>query len=174
MPVDKAGKSLPWFTYPAISFLHRRIRSDMTVLEYGSGNSTLWWSGKVVSVVSYEHDFEWYTKLKEKVPENVSYHHCALEYDGAYSKAVLEYSNQFDVIVIDGRDRVNCAKNSLEALRPDGVIVWDNSDRESYEEGYSFLRQHGFRRVDFEGLGPINAVTWCTSVFYRTSNCLGI
>jgi hypothetical protein len=87
---------------------------------------------------------------------------------------VLKYRNEFDIVVIDGRDRVSCARNSLGALKPDGVIVWDNADREEYRPGYQFLESNGFRRLDFAGLGPLNAYQSTTAVFYRDSNCLGI
>ena len=173
-PVDRKGNCLPWYTYPAISFLNKKVLSDMVVFEYGSGNSTLWWSQRVSSVVSYEHDQEWYSSIKKMVPTNVEYMYCALEYGGEYSKAILAYKKRFDIVVIDGRDRINCAMNSLVALRDDGMIIWDNSDREQYEDGYSYLKNNGFRRLDFEGHGPINAYPWCTSIFYRDNNCFGI
>jgi outer membrane receptor protein involved in Fe transport len=146
----------------------------MTVFEYGSGNSTFWWSQNVSSVVSYEHDSEWYSSLNERVPSNVDYHHCNLEYGGDYCKAIQGYNDRFNIVVIDGRDRVNCVKNSLGALRNDGLIIWDNSNRQRYQDGYSFLLQNQFRRLDFEGLGPINTCKWCTSIFYRSENCFGI
>jgi hypothetical protein len=87
---------------------------------------------------------------------------------------VAGYTNAFDAIVIDGRDRVNCCKNSLGALKAAGVIIWDNSERPDYQEGYDFLINNGFKRIDFGGIGPINPDAWCTSVFYRSNNCLGI
>ncbi|MFN2235503.1 MAG: FkbM family methyltransferase [Anaerolineales bacterium] len=174
MPVDRNGNCLPWYTYPAISFLTKRIHSDMVVFEYGSGNSTLWWSQRVSDLVSIEHELEWYNYLKNSIASNVNYKYCALEYGGDYCKAITGYKNKFHVIVIDGRDRVNCAMNSLSGLRDDGLIIWDNSDREQYEDGYSYLINNGFRRIDFEGHGPINAYKWCTSIFYRDNNCFGI
>ena len=69
---------------------------------------------------------------------------------------------------------MNCAKRVLQALRSDGVVVWDNSDREKYEDGYAFLKGHGFRQIDFEGIGPVNIDPWSTSIFYRDNNCLGL
>ncbi len=54
------------------------------------------------------------------------------------------------------------------------MVIWDNSDRSDYEEGYEFLLGQGFRRLDFYGLGPINVMASCTSVFYREQNCLGL
>jgi hypothetical protein len=174
LPVDHDGNPLPWFTYPAIAFLNKKVQSNMTVFEYGSGNSTLWWSQKVANVVSYEHDWDWYHSVKGRLPANVDYHHCDLEDGGKYSQAILTYHKAFDIVVIDGRDRVNCAKNCLGSLRDNGVIIWDNSDREQYQSGYSYLIQNGFRRLDFEGLVPITTFKSCTSIFYKTQNCFDI
>jgi len=174
MPVDRFGEPLPWFTYPSLSFLAGRIKPDMSVFEYGSGYSTLWWSKRVARVVSCEHHIEWYGYLKDRVPANVEYIHQPLEVGGDYSKSILQFDESFDIAVIDGRDRVNCARAVPPKLNERGVIVWDNTDRERYEHGYSFLADNGFRRLDFEGLGPAKNNGWCTSVFYRDNNCLGI
>lgn len=174
LPVDKNGKCLPWYTYPSIKFLDGRIQPGLRVFEFGSGNSTLWWADKVAYVTSCEHDLDWYNLVKGQTPPNVNYLHCELEYGGDYSKVASQYQAEFDVIVIDGRDRVNCSKNSLDALRSDGVIIWDNSDRDIYNEGYEYLIRNGFKRIDFWGIGPINVYGWCTSVFYRDDNCFGI
>lgn len=174
IPVDRTSRALPWLTYAAISFLQERIRNDMTVFEFGSGGSTVWWSDRVAKLVSCEHDIQWYQLLKPRLPAGVEYLHFELEPGGEYSRAVQRYSQEFDIIVIDGRDRVNCARNSLRALKPDGVIIWDNSDRERYREGCDHLIASGFKRVDFGGIAPISASRSCTSIFYKPDNCLGI
>lgn len=172
--VDKGGEVLPWYSYAAIDFLSSRINGEMAVFEYGSGNSTIWWAKRVSRVVSCEHDEQWFSKMKSKLPENVTYMHFDLVPSGDYSKAALQYDQEFDVIIIDGRDRVNCAKNSLCALKDTGVIVWDDGGRNRYQAGYDFLVDNGFKRLDFSGLGPINYTDSCTSVFYRAQNCLGL
>ena len=174
LAVDRDGECLPWFTYPMISFLSGRVKPEMTVFEYGSGCSTLWWSRRVAKVTSFEHSPEWFDSLKARLPDNVDYHFCELVDGGDYCKAVRAYQNCFDVIVIDGRDRINCAKNSIGALKNDGVIIWDNTDRDAYRDGYAFLIQNGFRRLDFEGIGPVGDTSWCTSIFYRSDNGLGL
>lgn len=173
-PVDKDGNSLPWYTYPMLSFLSERTKIHMDVFEYGSGNSTLWWSKQVSTVTACEHDQQWYDRLRPQMPSNVNYIYCALEPNGQYSKTAISLTSKFDCIVIDGRDRVNCAKNAIQALKPDGVIIWDNSDRESYQIGYTHLKNEGFKRINFWGLGPINNDEWCTSVFYRDNNCFDL
>lgn len=174
IPVDKHEKPLPWYTYPSIYFLEKRVQPWMRVFEYGSGNSTLWWSARVSSVISIEHDLSWFDIMKKSIPANVEYRYCELIDGGRYCKVVSEYEQPFDIIIIDGRDRVNCAMNSLKALARNGIIIWDNSDRDAYLEGYQYLLKDGFRRLDFYGYGPIDACCWCTSIFYRDDNCFGI
>ncbi len=174
IPMDGDGNPVPWYTYAFIHFLTPRVRSDMTVYEYGSGYSTMWWADRVKSVVTCEHDEAWYKDLKGRLPANVDSHHVALEYGGDYSRHILQYEKAFDVVIIDGRDRVNCAKNAIGALKEAGVIIWDNSDRDYYSEGMQYLEGEGFKRIDFYGHGPVSKVEWGTTVFYRDENCLGI
>ncbi len=172
--VDRAGTPIPWITYPSLSFLEGRIGKDLAVFEWGSGNSTLWWADRVMRVVSCEHDKAWYEKVRNLLPTNAEVSHIPLTGGREYASAILDYVDAFDIVVIDGRDRVNCARNVLPALKPGGVIVWDNSDRSSYQDGYDFLVGSGFRRIDFFGPGPVNLYSWSTSIFYRDGNCLGL
>lgn len=172
--VDADGNPLPWITYPAIEFLINRIYPGMSVFEYGCGGSTLWWASRVKEVISVEHDKDWYHKVKLRVPRNVIINHIKLEYGGAYSKKITEFKDKFDIVVLDGRDRVNCAINSLGSLKSDGIIVWDNSDLKVYEKGYRFLYEHGFRKIEFIGLAPVINYKSETGIFYKSNNCLGI
>ena len=169
------GSPIPWLTYPAIDFLANRITSGMTVFEYGSGNSTFWWSRRVSRLISCEHDKEWYASFQARMPANVTYLlRRAKGGSTAYVDEITNYRDSIDVLVIDGRQRVQCAYNGLAALRSDGIIVWDNSDREEYQAGFDFLFAHGFKTLDFWGMGALATRRWCTSIFYRPSNCLDI
>lgn len=174
-PVDAHGNPLAWYTYSAIHFLQGRITEHMTVFEFGCGYSTLWWASRVAHVTSVEHHPGWFEIVRQQVPPNCELLHAELEADGAYSRSAIDArGGPFSIIVVDGRDRVNCAQHSLASLRDDGVIVWDNTDRARYQAGFKLLEAAGFRRLDFRGHGPISAREWMTSVFYRHDNCLGI
>jgi hypothetical protein len=70
-PMNKNYKPLPWFSYSAIEFLNNLDIKSKTVFEYGSGNSTLWWSTKVKNVISIEHDELWYKNINKKLEKNV-------------------------------------------------------------------------------------------------------
>ena len=129
LPVDADGAPLPWFTYGAIAFLSPRVGADWRVFEYGSGHSTLWWAARVREVVAAEHHEQWAEKISEQLPDNAQLLHRPLSDGTRYPDAPLEVGGLFDVIVIDGRERVWCAERCLDALSPGGVIIWDNSER---------------------------------------------
>lgn len=174
LPQTGDGEPLPWLTYPAIRFLEPRINRCFAVFEYGCGQSTLWWAKRVQWVMSCEHDAEWFQSCSQNLPDNAHIQHVPLDDSGAYSMAVCRANHRPDIVVIDGRDRVNCAKNVLERIDLSGVIIWDNTERPRYEPGCLWLIEQGFRELRFWGLGPINPDEWCTSIFYRPQNCLEI
>ena len=172
--VDYAGKPIPWCTYPFIKFIEKRLNKDFEVFEYGCGNSSLWYAERVKSIISVEHDKDWYELIRKKLPENSKVIYKELEYGAAYSKAVFDEDKKYHIIIVDGRDRINCAKNAVDALTDTGIIVFDNTDRVQYQEGIDYLLGKGFKRLDFYGLSPVTAHNNLTSIFYRGNNCLGI
>lgn len=87
----------------------------------------------------------------------------------SYASVLLDYpKGYFDIIVVDGMARVLTTWLAARQLSENGIIVFDNSDRDEYADAYRFLEQSGFTRLDFFGLGPINSYEWCTSLFVRT------
>jgi hypothetical protein len=170
--VDSQGRPLPWLTYAAIDFLADRIRPDMDVFEYGAGSSTLWLAPRVRSLISCEHDEAWFAKVNADIPDNCTLVHRRL--DKGYAQEVAQHDRPFHLVIIDGRNRVECAKAALRCLTPDGVILWDNTDRDQYREGMDDLAKADFRRLDFTGLGPLLFFGSVTSIFYRPGNCLGV
>ena len=173
-PVDARGNPIPWITYPALAFLASRVPRDVSVFEYGCGYGTLWWAARAREVVACDHDPAWISEIGARAPGHVTLLHVPLEYGGAYSRAAASYTERFDVVVIDGRDRVNCARHAVKALKPDGVIVWDNTERRQYREGLEHLASLGFRRIPFEGYAPIECHRCETSLLYRSENRLSL
>jgi hypothetical protein len=172
-PVDANGDPLPWITYPAIDILKSRVNKKLRIFEYGCGNSTLWWSEHAGIVRSVEHDQIWFDKMKPLLPKNVELDFVPLEFGGAYSRT-SQARGPHDIIVVDGRDRVNCIKNSIAALSDAGVIVLDNSDRQEYQEAIRFLANQGFKQLPLRGLAPMIYSVSETSLFYRPDNVLGL
>lgn len=173
-PVDATGEPIPWLPYPVIDFIATRISSELAVFEYGCGNSTLWWARRVRQVISVEHDPLWYSRMKANLPSNAELVLLELDYAGNYAHAISKTGHRFDIVVVDGRDRVNCIRNAVKSLTDCGVIILDNSNRNDYTPGILFLEQAGFRHLDISGLIPVVAWKGQTSIFYRAGNCLGI
>ena len=167
LPVDKEGKAIPWFAYSSIFFLDSRIdkQKKFKVFEYGSGNSTLWFSERVISVTSVEHNEAWYSEFKKNLEDIDNVDYLLIPDFSEYEKRILGYNNEFDVIVVDGERRVECCMNSLNALKEDGIIIWDNSDRDIYSEGFNFLSKKNFKRIDFSGLSSLIDYQTVTSIF---------
>jgi hypothetical protein len=173
-PVGRNNEPLPWMTYPFISFIEERLNKNFVLFEYGSGNSTIYFSGRVKSVSSIEHDKTWFETVKNKIPQNVDLAYKELVPGGEYSRAVLSSGVKYDIIVVDGRDRVNCLTHSMNGLKEEGIIVLDDAQREEYGIGIQLLLKNGFKRLSFWGISPGNAEEKATDIFYRPSNCLNI
>jgi len=173
-PVDRRGNPIPWVTYSFIDFIKERINKDHTVFEFGSGNSTYFYAKYAGKVVSVEHDKEWYNKIVDTKPENADMIFTELKTNGDYCRMPVKLDAKFDVIIVDGRDRVNCCKQAIEALTPAGVVVLDDSERDFYNEAILFLKDRGFKQLSFSGISPGLFYNKATSVFYKADNCLGI
>lgn len=173
-PVDASGRPVPWMTLPFIQFIETRLRPTQRVFEFGSGNSTLYYAARVAQVVAVEHDPVWAARMKDSLPANARLLSLPLDRDGAYCRAAGLEGMTYDLIIVDGRDRANCAVRALSSLDPRGCIVWDDTERDDYREGLVCLREQGFRRIDFWGVAPGLSYKKCTSLLYRDGNCLGV
>lgn len=174
IPCSQDGLALPWLTYPFINFINNRLDKGMSVFEFGSGNSTLYYADKVGEVFSVEHDLNWFNKVKNNLPQNAKIFYQKLIYDDQYCRYPEILNRKFDIVIVDGRDRVNCLIHSAEHLTDKGIIILDNSDRKQYNDGVKRLLNLGFKKIDFWGLASGYLFETCTSIFYKEGNCLGI
>jgi len=68
-PVDRRGQAIPFYSYPALEFFDHMDLKSATVLEFGSGMSTIWWAKRAGHVVSMETNPAWLHKLQAKIKE---------------------------------------------------------------------------------------------------------
>jgi hypothetical protein len=167
---DASGHPIPWMSYPAIDFIEARLTKSMRLFEYGSGYSTLWFAARVGSVDCVEHNPDWSRAIQSRLPSNAR----VSQRMGDDYVSASSHSPPYDVVVIDGIERVACALASVQNLSPGGVFIWDDADRGTYEPGMKALRDRGFRRIDFRGLAAINAAPKTTAVLYRPDNVFEI
>lgn len=165
--MTRGGEPLPWYTYPAIDFLAARDFSDKSVLEFGGGQSTLFWCRRARSVVTIEEDRAWYGELKPRLPANAELHHVPADRqsrDVGPIRDILQARGQsYDIIVVDGHLRQECTALAFAHLSPRGAIVLDNA------EGYGFFEEtkgRDCRRIDFYGFTPGVSRQHCTSLAF--------
>lgn len=142
-----------------VDFLRANLKPTDTVLEWGSGGSTLEIAKRVHRLFSIEHDFNWVQKVRPLLPGNASLSYIPRNQeekpgdDGTYEDykdyikfpmvllkrpgippsdfEKLKWNNkpynlhylQPDVIFIDGRARVECARVAARLLAPGGIIL---------------------------------------------------
>ncbi len=165
--VDRHGLALPWYTYPAIEYLETFDLLDCRVFEFGSGNSSIYWAKRARSVTTVEDDPRWHEQVQARALLNQN---LLLRRDrDGYVAAIAHDGIPYDVIVIDGNHRLECTKAAIPQLNPGGMIVLDNSDRDTERACSAMLREAGFIQVDFCGFGPINGYSWSTSIFFRST-----
>jgi len=173
-PIGKNLEPLPWITYSFIDFISGRLKRELSIFEFGSGNSTLFFAERVKTVTTVEHNAEWYNKLKEKLPGNVELVLSKSDSKEDYLNDLKKSNNNYDIIFIDGIHRVECCFTAINHLTVGGVIILDDSEREEYNEGMKYLINNGFKRIDFWGIPPGMFIRKCTTIFYQPVNCLGI
>ena len=165
--VDKDGNPQPWFTYPCIEYLKGRDLSNMDVFEYGSGYSTAFFSRHAKNVVSVENQPKWRPKVLSMCGDRDNVHVIVAQDKDHYLKAI-NWSKDYDIIVIDGEWRLDCAKLVLGRLRPNGMIIVDNPDDGRWGKAAAeYLSQWNLLRVDFWGFAPYIHWYCATAIFFN-------
>ena len=159
-PVNASDEPIPWFTYPSIEYLNQLDLREKSILEWGIGNSTLYFAKRCKKIISIEHDNEWYKLITPQLPSNSKGY---LIEEDIYSTYPEQLKETFDVIIVDGIKRFDCLKTALKIINPGGIIIFDNSDRNP--EYCEFLRNHNLIQIDFHGFGPIVNFTTTTTIF---------
>jgi hypothetical protein len=126
----------PYMTEHEIAFLEKYLSKNSSVLEWGSGNSTLYYSQFVREYTAIEHNEQWFKTISKRIrkntkliliPPNGPYdpkigNGWNQEFEGSYEQFrqyvdVVDTINfNFDIVLIDGRARIACAKKILPLI----------------------------------------------------------
>jgi hypothetical protein len=170
---------IPNYTPGAIRYLNRILNKETRVFEYGCDNSSLWYSKRTKEYIAVEHDIKWFNRIKKQLPQNdtensqllfVALNRDAGKFDWQkewphykkiqrpsqnvkymdYIRSIGRYPDQyFDIIVIDGRERVHCLLEALPKLNDSGVIIFDDSNRPRYKEIFSIMHNWDIKSFNF-------------------------
>ena len=132
---QKKFPDTPWMCESACFVLDGWLKESDKVFEWGCGRSTLWIQERVSELHSIEHHKGWYEQVKNKIEKGsdrgaeVTLHFCDIDSSDYPDKINIFADDYFDVVIIDGRRRLECFKNALSKIRPGGLLVLDNSGR---------------------------------------------
>lgn len=139
----------PRLVKTAVDFVYETIHERNRILEYGAGSSTLWFLqfAPKAHVFSVERDKSCLQSLKKQLSSKPKRQKrwkpifrgsaeqgSCLGSDGmAYDDYVQSPNGHtFDVILIDGRARSWCLRESFTMLEPGGLLIFNDAQRKRY------------------------------------------
>jgi hypothetical protein len=167
----------PWWPYDAVTWVARYLPVHARVFEYGGGGSTLWLEDRGAVVTVAEHNEGWYQQLSEALlpgsrvilrrTESAGQIVSAVEpgfFDDYVAAINEESAESLDLVIVDGRARVDCVRLAMPKVKRGGLLLLDDSDRPRYQPAISLLA--GWERQVFEGLkpgepSPTQTSLWC-------------
>lgn len=181
--IEIGDNIIPWIPLTAKIWLDKTLKPDMTLFEYGSGLSTLYFSSKVKNIVSIEHNRKWYNIFEKELKKNqitnceyylkepesfgtlnitknkAEYISNTKEYRGFHFKEYVETidiypDHYFDIVFIDGRARIDCIKHSINKIKSGGFLILDNSEEKKYKLAQSILKN--YEKLTFFDISPLN------------------
>lgn len=168
------GEPIPWMSFTMVALLRQRLQKDQSVFEFGSGFSTMFLAERAQRVVSVEYDPQWYQRITPMLSENCEVVEQAADEDGDYCRVAERRGEHFDVVIVDGRDRVCCVEHSVDSLSERGVLILDDSQRDRYQRAIALMVERGFRHLPLPSLAPLEFRDHQTSLFYRDGNCFDL
>jgi len=149
----------PWFTLGAIYSLERILgrRKTLSVLELGSGGSTVFFSRRAKEVVSLEHDLDWASKVKEALPTPSNVRMVNKPVPELLKYVEERPDSYYHVVLVDsGPDYVSRAKflkASAIKVKKDGWLVLDNYANFDRDFDYTGFDVFTFDMFQYSGRG---------------------
>ncbi|HWR26550.1 MAG TPA: hypothetical protein VN316_01600 [candidate division Zixibacteria bacterium] len=181
----------PWYAFGAIDYIGELINRNMEVLEFGGGYSTLYWASRVRHVSTIERSQNWCREIGsalcrhnlnnvnlicfdkfqflggEVLNEDKSAELEPLVREYIYSANVM--ANSLDVVVIDDVFRNAVTRQSLQFVKPGGIIILDDSEIEEYRTTVDMLNGLKYSSASFYGAAPFHFHEKQTSIWIKSA-----
>ena len=125
----------PWLCPECVYFLDTWLQPTFTGFEWGAGRSTIWFADRVETVVSIEHDADWYRRVQQSLlarPQNNVDLKLIPADSAEYCAAIDRFADgTLDFVLVDGVGelRDTCALQALPKLRNGGALIVDDIHR---------------------------------------------
>jgi hypothetical protein len=122
------GDVQPWYTHAALNEIQSWKLRDMIVLEWGGGDSSLWWAKRCRKVFTIEESAEWCNWISAQAVNkgiaNLSVlHRPSSLHSNEYTK--IPDGCEPNIVIVDGANRIECLAKTLMLPRP-LTIIFDN------------------------------------------------
>lgn len=167
---------VPWWPYDATTWLAAQLPAHARVFEYGGGGSTLWLHDHSARITVVEHDPQWVAQLRTALPAAATIVERDVDTigsitsqaeDGFFDSYVAaidsEPDESLDLVIVDGRARVDCVKRAAAKVRPGGLLILDDSQRARYQPAVELLaawERHVFAGLKPGDLSPAQTSAW--------------
>ncbi len=151
---------VPWLPFAAIDNLATYVTPESRVFEFGGGGSTAWFADRGASVTTAEHDPEWAQMIRDAVPQV-----DLRRVDGPDYPAAIDDDAPYDIVLVDGEQRVECVRHGMAKVGRGGVLVLDDANVPQHGQAFDLLIEWPYEI--FEGLAPGKAIPGLTAFFRR-------
>jgi hypothetical protein len=156
------GLPVPLLTFPFLDFFESHDWKEFRLIEFGSGNSTIYFESKFAKIHSFETNPEWYENVRRKLVE-VEYQLISVEDLHMGNFDIKPWSGPTMALIDSACNRRRVASRLLEKMRPE-IVVLDNS--EWYQNTTQDLVNSQYLHVPFWGLKCSEHWESCTSIFF--------
>ena len=159
------GLRAPWWPYAAAEWVASALPPRPHVFEYGGGGSTLWLEDLGATVTVVEHDEAWHGQISAALSEGTTALFRPPARTGTITSSVAsgffddyvaaidcQPDDSLNLVIVDGRARVECVRRAMPKVREGGILVLDDADRRRYQPALRALA--GWERHAFTGLKP--------------------
>tara|TARA_B100000902_G_C27313077_1_gene919590 strand:+ start:2431 stop:3057 length:627 start_codon:yes stop_codon:yes gene_type:complete len=129
----KNHKNLPWLNKDGNDYLNKIIHHDWKVIEFGAGQSSGFFLKKIQKLISIEHNYEFYKKIKKNNLDHIKNNKFIFHYLKE-KKDFLNFINSLDdesvdMVFVDSIFRYLVTSNILDKIKIDGFLILDNVNR---------------------------------------------
>lgn len=140
----------PWLSTAGNRWLAENITPEWVVLEFGSGTSSLWFLPRCKWLFTIEHDMDWHNQVTVAAQrldhQNMTMYRKNRPYHTEDLMKQLP-KDFFDLVLVDGRDRVKCAQASYDRVKPGGYFILDDGQRHYYSAVHGDMKRMEWEQV---------------------------
>jgi 16S rRNA G966 N2-methylase RsmD len=168
--MDSNRNPIPMLTYPALEVLASMDLAKVSILEFGSGQSSIYFDQRVKKLTSIESSPQWARYVRNNTSSKVNLYVCPEKKDFKLVQKKI-VNKQFDIVLIDGvpykgGDRMEAANLTLNLANNPKLVIVDNSDLRQCLPIINAFEINNYIRADFIGYSPKAYHKQSTSFFF--------